>query len=389
MDNKNLYIQTLIIISLLFFISSCSTPYSPPQISSSDSFLGLEDIIQQSQDKEAVLIVIHGMCDHKKPWITKKVKQFSTVMEMEINFPDSSSIDPLILVSSTSSGIEGYRANLTRETTNENLTIYGIIYSQPSYKKKQSLCSDVSSKTDVCFSDVITYQYERAALNADLKNDLMNNCLADAVYYLGDGGDIIRSGVRQVIDDIFKDIETDEQLKNSSISFISESLGSKVLTDAILCDSASNIANRAHTLAKTQSIFLAANQIPLLNLGDSNSNCAVNNTRTYTNSQINSNQNNWSILAELISYHRQNFPQDLTDIQITSVSPVNIIAFTDPNDLLSYEVTNANVNSKSKITNVTVSNAKTWFGFAEHPLNAHTDYLINSDVTELIRWGND
>jgi len=389
MANKNLYIQTLIVISLLFLISSCSTPYSPPQVSSSDSFLGLEDTIQQSQDKEAVLIVIHGMCDHKKPWITKKVKQFSNIMEMEINFPNSSSTDPLTLISSTSDGIEGYRANLTRETSKESLTIYGIIYSQPSYEKKQSLCSDVSSKTDVCSSDDITYQHERATLNADLKNDLMNNCLADAVYYLGDGGDIIRSGVREVVDDIFKDIETDEQLKNSSISFISESLGSKVLTDAILCDSASNIENRAHTLAKTQSIFLAANQIPLLNLGHSNNNCAARSTRTYTNSQINSNQNNWSILAELISYHRQSVSQDLSGIKISSITPINIVAFTDPNDLLSYEVTNANVNSKSKITNVTVSNANTWFGFAEHPMNAHTDYLKNNDVTQLIRWGND
>jgi hypothetical protein len=57
---------------------------------------------------------------------------------------------------------------------------------------------------------------------------------------------------------------------------------------------------------------------------------------------------------------------------------IQIVAFTDPNDLLSYRLTPEAVgNDGVQMANVIVSNAPTYLGFLERPDTAHCGYAGN------------
>jgi hypothetical protein len=65
-----------------------------------------------------------------------------------------------------------------------------------------------------------------------------------------------------------------------------------------------------------------------------------------------------------------------------------VVAFTDPNDLLTYRLLPARYAAPDvAVADVLVSNARTWLGLLENPMAAHLDYLANPHVGELIACG--
>ena len=65
---------------------------------------------------------------------------------------------------------------------------------------------------------------------------------------------------------------------------------------------------------------------------------------------------------------------------------LKIAAFTDPNDLFSYEL-EPNRYSDTDVINVIVSNDLTWLGYLENPLAAHEGYRENENVQKFIACG--
>ena len=69
---------------------------------------------------------------------------------------------------------------------------------------------------------------------------------------------------------------------------------------------------------------------------------------------------------------------------------MQVVAFTDPNDLLSYRLDPALLNMEHvKVANVIVSNAPTLFGFVSRPDHAHCGYKWNPHVIGTIANGYD
>ena len=70
---------------------------------------------------------------------------------------------------------------------------------------------------------------------------------------------------------------------------------------------------------------------------------------------------------------------------------LHVVAFSDPNDLLSFAIPSWYARSaeefRMRITNVTVDVATHWFGLFEWPRAAHDDYFASDEVWELIRCG--
>ena len=67
--------------------------------------------------------------------------------------------------------------------------------------------------------------------------------------------------------------------------------------------------------------------------------------------------------------------------------PMQVIAFTDPNDQFSYRLTYpslAETPGRIALFNVIVSNATTYFGTIENPWPAHVGYWDNSSVPPLV-----
>jgi hypothetical protein len=67
--------------------------------------------------------------------------------------------------------------------------------------------------------------------------------------------------------------------------------------------------------------------------------------------------------------------------------PLQVVAFTDPNDLLSYALARSTPVMSFDVVDVIVSNDNTLFGFVERPDSAHTAYRKNDVVTKLIACG--
>jgi len=67
---------------------------------------------------------------------------------------------------------------------------------------------------------------------------------------------------------------------------------------------------------------------------------------------------------------------------------LTLVAFTDPNDLLSYTLPPEKYAQDGvTVYNILVSNAPTYLGLLERPDTAHLEYLGNPDVGRLIACG--
>ena len=160
---------------------------------------------------------------------------------------------------------------------------------------------------------------------------------------------------------------------------ISESLGSKILFDTLLAlikdEAKDQRAARAAQLAVDRMAYLimAANQIPLLQTAEQIP--APGEGLTVQTAPQDS-------LQELLQ-RRQDRSRDRRG---PAIDALTLIAFTDPNDLLSYTLPPERYPG-AIVHNVLVSNDRTVFGLFENPAKAHLDYLSNPDVGSLISCG--
>jgi len=167
------------------------------------------------------------------------------------------------------------------------MTFYELTWSEITEPDKRVINYDSSGD----------YSFRRAALNHELK-EFINNHLPDPLIYLGDAQGNIQTSVTQALCWMFtRDYEqvpqhtdeacefygyTPDELRNDSYSFISHSLGSRILTDSLQSITATVAygqgTNSDETLRvatqwvdilqnESLSIFMLSNQLPLLQLG--------------------------------------------------------------------------------------------------------------------------
>jgi len=159
---------------------------------------------------------------------------------------------------------------------------------------------------------------------------------------------------------------------------VTESLGSKMAFDALSeleskpVTNSSNVGKRA--MGRLALVFMGANQIPMLGLGDQSIDPAVSS-------------NECKPTAEPL--------QNLFDMKARSqaesgdLSRLKLIAFSDPNDLLTWRLQKTRYAAANvDIADVVVSNDTTYLGQIENPWTAHTTYLANLGVSRLIACGS-
>ena len=75
--------------------------------------------------------------------------------------------------------------------------------------------------------------------------------------------------------------------------------------------------------------------------------------------------------------------------RLDAIARLAVVAFTDPNDLLSYRLLPGRYAAPDvAVADVLVSNARTWLGLIEDPVAAHLDYLENPAVADMIACGD-
>ncbi|HEY8097116.1 MAG TPA: hypothetical protein VIE65_13615, partial [Methylobacter sp.] len=286
--------------------------------------------------------------------------------------------------------------HLTIDVHGKKLRTHSIVWSPVTAPAKRKLCYDQEKKSKACLNTSGDYPYERASLNSKLKDSLVNDCLSDAVIYAGDLRDKIQNQVKIALLQSLGDGDANKTLdalvakaevETKPLFFISESLGSKVLFDTLLImknegGAMARVVER--TLDRTMQVFMGANQIPLLSL-------ALDYVPTSAASHKKSPA--FQIFEDPLDAlgNEYNTVKKRQGALSTHGQPdaLQVIAFTDPDDLLSYPLKGSDQDGKKsyKLTDVVVSNASTWFGFLENPLKAHTDYLNNPAVQRLVACG--
>lgn len=342
-------------------------------------FSGLEPNLAVQHGRMKVLMV-HGVGDHLAGYST----QFLEKLAHELNLPIRASQYKEITLTSrrTTTQLGNLRINrLLSKDRQRELLFYELTWSPITSKQKSVLAYDNSGE----------YAFRRAEVN-DLMKKFSNDTAPDPIIYLGDSRDDILTSFAQSFcwmtksswEDLptglpepcsFNDESAATNILTDNYAIVSHSLGSRISIDGMqrIASVAKdrNVNFRRALQQKELPIYMLSNQLPMLQLGRGLP--EVNNQKAaYCD-------------AKGEKYHER------------LLKKMPIIAFSDPNDLLSYAIPTGFVENYLDsrlcidVTNVSINIATVYdaFGLGKfaNPMQAHIGYDADDRVIALIAKG--
>lgn len=382
-------------------LAACTTTLPDPKLDPPDAtFMGLGRLLAEEPTRKMDLFVVHGMCHHDGGWADAWLERMS---KLTGSTPHSKKRPP----DSPPAEIKVYSATLPlpQAGSGAEIRFHAVVWSGLTKPHKDRLCYDQTNKSASCQTAAPAarpaYPYPRARLNAALKDDLLNDCFSDAIAYLGASRPAIIGQMQEALLQARSDALPTTEVQRQGVAkaasqnpaglvVLSSSLGSKVVFDAMLeltKSSAPELREAGFRLRNsTRGVFMAANQIPLLSLAD-----------------LGMTGQPASTLSTQRSQPGQFAPDPLEALfgnpgpALMGVAPAppppkpKVVAFTDPNDLLSYTTRTylgaAPGERSYDMVDVVSSNAGTFLGLFENPYKAHTAYLDNTNVADLLFCG--
>jgi len=377
------------------------------------SFNGIEQMVDATlqpgprQGGDVKVLMVHGIGTHLPGYSTRLSENLAR--ELNLNVVDRTPkiiklglhLNPKVFEDNVrlgrmrgelgeSNGTVTVRRYSSKDGT-RGMTFYELTWSEITEPDKRIINYDSSG----------AYSFRRAGLNRELKQ-FVNNSLPDPLIYLGDAQGNIQMSVSQTLCWMFtrsyeevpdKTDEacqfwgtTPESVTNDSYAFISHSLGSRILTDSLQTVTAAvgksdyegapdvdlQVAERWVKALQNESpsIFMLSNQLPLLQLGRPPPEVA--------------NQFSEYCSAEGDKREGRVF------------SRTRLVAFSDPNDILSWAVPpgyeDEYIDSRMcpVLTNViiNVAEVKNLFGIELAPAGeAHRGYDDDDRVIKIIAHG--
>jgi len=349
------------LLLIVLMLCACTTPYRPPQLlDAGTTFPGLIDLAAGAGGKSADVLLVHGICTHDASWAGVVVGQ---LMQSLTGATSSSSAH------AAAGGPQVQIVSSSVATSAGSLRFNALIWSPLTSALKRQLCYDQTGKSSICEGGP-PFTSTRARLNARFKNGLIDDCLPDALVYQGVARDDIQ---RRMRDAILQVLDAGDAASDVPLVVISHSMGSKILFDTLLRMTEEAPGSRAALVAqkavdRLRFLVMAANKIPLLSLADQQTGAAA--------------------LAPAAPDSLQRLLQKRPAATAAADKRLTLVAFTDPNDLLSYTLQSEKYARQGvTVYNILVSNASTYLGLLERPDYAHLNYLTNPDVGRLIACG--
>lgn len=343
-------------------------------------FKGLSPFLDNKQGKMKVLMV-HGVGDHLPGYSTQFVEKLAKELDLPVM---SAQYKNITLTSRTEPGknLGNLRINrLLSKDRSKELLFYELTWSVITAKQKEVLAYDNSGE----------YSFRRAEVN-NLMKKFSNDTGPDPIIYLGESREDIlvsfgqsfcwmtKSNWNDLPDDVMQSCSFNDDSAAANIlidqyAFVSHSLGSRITIDgmqriASLLDQRDADFTQA-LQNKEIPIYMMSNQLPMLQLGRKMPEVS-NQKAAYC--QANGEKYSQRMLAK-----------------------TPIIAFSDPNDLLSYAIPHGFVEKYLdsrlciEVTNVNINVATIFdaFGLGKlaNPLDAHVGYDTDDRVVALIAKG--
>lgn len=354
----------------------------------SKGFRGIGQSIEQTKGKTKVLMV-HGVGEHTPGYSTMLLENLAAQLDLTVFVKPQKN---MTITSDENSNKDLGNLRLTKLTSrdgNRELLFYELTWSSISKPEKEVLTFDQSGLVSFRRTD-INHMLKKAA----------NDAMADPLVYLGNKQNDIQTSVAQsycwMIKSTFSDFPDNkhipctlkddkalERAKKDDYFFISHSLGSRITIDAF--QRIARLLNKdewkqkypklseLHNIIQNReiTIFMLSNQLQLMQLGRPLPEIA-GQIPTYCTSK------------------GAGFEQRFAD-------KTNIIALSDPNDVLSYSIpqrySEKYLDSRMcpEITNININVAKIidLFGITEvaNPIEAHTSYNEDMRVVSLLAYG--
>ncbi|PPD34679.1 MAG: hypothetical protein CTY19_03535 [Methylomonas sp.] len=347
-----------------------------------DNFSGIKPQLEAPGRKMKILMV-HGVGNHLAGYSTEFLEKLAHELDLPVTvkaYKNISLLDP----KDPTKNLGNLRINryLNQEQTQE-LLFYELTWSEISHKDKEILSYDNSGE----------HSFRRAEVN-DLLKKFSNDTGPDPIIYLGEKREDILTAFRQSFcwmvsgdwsslpDDVHQACSSKNitPFYNDSYAFVSHSLGSRITIDGLQSlaslysdgESATYYTAISNVLKNKEiPIYMMSNQLPMLQLG-----------RTMPN-----------VANQAAAYCQANGPKYAERM----VSKTSIIAFNDPNDLLSYNLQHDFVSKYLDsrlcidVTNININVAKIYdaFGLGKlaNPMDAHIGYDTDDRVVALIAKG--
>lgn len=333
-------------------LAGCSAlPYRPAQ--ADGPFPGLVDFVATAPGRSVDVLLVHGMCTHDVRWADETVAQLGSALGAP-TMPGAAPAAP-DTARGPADGIEIVERTITLRQG--QLRVKALLWSPLTAPLKRQLDYDHSARLPA----------KRARLNAAAKDKLIDDCIPDALVYQGVARDAIQQRMAQAVRRA-----TEGAAADAPLLVLSSSLGSKILFDTLL---RMDLAAQP-TIGRIAFLVMAANQIPLLALADQQlpSGLAAAPREAIATPA--------DSLHALLRKRRASASPD------GSVHNLALVAFSDPNDLLTYTLERERYAGLGvDVVNVLVSNAPTWLGLLERPEHAHGNYLLNPDVARMVACG--
>lgn len=347
-----------------------------------EKFSGLKPQLEVANRKMKVLMV-HGVGNHLPGYSTQFLEKLAKELDLTVTAKSYKNIalaDP----KDPSKHLGNLRINrYLNKDKNQELLFYELTWSEITAKDKEILSYDNSGEQS----------FRRAEVN-DLLKKFSNDTGPDPIIYLGEKREEILTAFAQSFcwmvsgdwnslpDDVHRLCSSKNvtPFYNDSYAFVSHSLGSRITIDG-LQRIASILANGETALYYTAianvmknkevPIYMMSNQLPMLQLGRA--------------------------LPEISNQDSAYCRPDGEKYADRMLAKTSIIAFSDPNDLLSYAIPHDFVNKYldsrlcANATNININVAKIYdaFGLGKlaNPIDAHIGYDTDDRVIALIAKG--
>lgn len=335
------------------------------------------------QDRKMKVLMVHGVGNHLPGYSTQFLEKLAKELDLTVTAKSYKNItlaDPR----DPAKHLGNLRINrYLNKDKNQEMLFYELTWSEITAKDKEILAYDNSGEQS----------FRRAEVN-DLLKKFSNDTGPDPIIYLGEKREDILTAFAQSIcwmisgdwnslpDDVHQVCESKNvtPFYNDSYAFVSHSLGSRITIDGLQRiasmlgkgETASYYTALANVMKnKEVPIYMMSNQLPMLQLG-----------RT---------------LPEVRNQADAYCQKDGEKYADRMLAKTNVIAFSDPNDLLSYAIPHDFVNKYLdsrlciNVTNININVAKVYDAFGlgrlANPTDAHVGYDTDDRVIALIAKG--
>jgi len=347
-----------------------------------EPFFGLKKQLQHPDRKMKVLMV-HGVGHHLPGYSTQFMEKLASQLDLPVMAKNPKNID-LVDPKQPASKSGHLRINrFLNAQRDQELLFYELSWSDITAKDKEILSYDNSGEQS----------FRRAEVN-DLLKKFSNDTGPDPIIYLGEKRESILIAFAQsfcwMISHDWQTLPDDQQaicssknvkpMISDSYAFVSHSLGSRITIDGLQriatilsnVDGVTSYNDVANAMKNKEiPIYMMSNQLPMLQLGRA--------------------------LPSISQQHEAYCQINGQQYQDRLFAKTSIIAFSDPNDLLSYAIPHDFVSKYLDsrlcidVMNVNINVAKVYdaFGLGKlaNPMDAHVGYDNDDRVIALIANG--